>query len=518
MKVKTKLNYLNKLVVLFLMIATTVYSQSITNTLGSSGVFTIKDGSTTFLSLNQSTGFLLLNRSLTIPNTTSSTTGVIFKGVDRFMHNYQAPGTDGVNTFIGMNSGNFTMLGSGVDASYNTGIGSLTLFSLLTGNSNVAIGVSALYYNSVGNCNTALGNSSMYSNSTGYNNTAVGCNTMVGNTTGFNNSALGLGSLHLNTTGSYNTAMGYYSLNANSIGSNNTAIGTYSLRSNSSGTQNTALGETSLYSNTSGTQNTAVGFGSLYSNTLNSGNTSVGWNALYLSTGYQNTAVGHHSLNSNTTGNYNTALGYNSGSTITTGSNLTCIGIDAAPTSETANDQVTLGNGFVSSLRCNVQSISSLSDVRDKKNIKDLTLGLDFITKLKPRQFNWDRRDWYEGGSSDGSKMQETPTAGFIAQELDEAQTTENVEWLNLVLKDNPEKWEATPGNLLPIMVKAIQELKEENVQLKTQLEDVKEIKEQLAEIKILKEELNKQIRILKSNNKTEDVEFSSVHNYERKK
>ena len=56
--------------------------------------------------------------------------------------------------------------------------------------------------------------------------------------------------------------------------------------------------------------------------------------------------------------------------------------------------------------------------------------------------------------------MQETPTAGFIAQELDEAQTTANTEWLNLVLKDNPEKWEATPGNLLPIMVKAIQELK----------------------------------------------------------
>ena len=45
--------------------------------------------------------------------------------------------------------------------------------------------------------------------------------------------------------------------------------------------------------------------------------------------------------------------------------------------------------------------------------------------------------------------MKEEPTAGFIAQELDEAQTTGNAEWLNLVLKDNPEKWEATPGNLL---------------------------------------------------------------------
>ena len=100
--------------------------------------------------------------------------------------------------------------------------------------------------------------------------------------------------------------------------------------------------------------------------------------------------------------------------------------------------------------------------MRDKKNIKDLSLGLDFITKLKPRQFNWDKREWYEDNKSDGSKMKEAPTAGFIAQELDEVQTTENAEWLNLVLKDNPEKWEATYGNLLPVMVKAIQDLKSE--------------------------------------------------------
>ena len=90
----------------------------------------------------------------------------------------------------------------------------------------------------------------------------------------------------------------------------------------------------------------------------------------------------------------------------------------------TANDQITLGNGFVTSLRCNVQTITSLSDMRDKKNIKELSLGLDFITKLKPRQFNWDKREWYDNNISDGSKMKEAPTAGFIAQELDDAQTT----------------------------------------------------------------------------------------------
>ena len=50
----------------------------------------------------------------------------------------------------------------------------------------------------------------------------------------------------------------------------------------------------------------------------------------------------------------------------------------------------------------------------------------------------------------------------------------ENAEWLNLVLKDNPEKWEATYGNLLPVVVKAIQDLKTEKdseiAELKTKM------------------------------------------------
>jgi len=217
------------------------------------------------------------------------------------------------------------------------------------------------------------------------------------------------------------------------------------------GNNNTAMGYASLYYNTTGDNNTASGHNSLKSNT----------------TGYSNTASGVNALFSNTEGFYNTALGRGTGSTITTGNNLTCLGYDAEPTSATASNQITLGNGSIISLRCNVQNISSLSDARDKKNITDLDLGIDFLMQLKPRLFNWDKREWYNNNKSDGSKIKEEPTAGFIAQELDEAQTSENAEWLNLVLKDNPEKLEATPGNLLPIMVKAIQDLKKENDELK---------------------------------------------------
>ena len=47
--------------------------------------------------------------------------------------------------------------------------------------------------------------------------------------------------------------------------------------------------------------------------------------------------------------------------------------------------------------------------------------------------------------------------AGFIAQELQEAQTS--YKYLRLVDDENADKLEASEGNLIPLLVKAIQEL-----------------------------------------------------------
>jgi trimeric autotransporter adhesin len=375
--------------------STANFSQSITNTLGVSGLFRIKDASNNYMTVSQSTGYLSLDKSLVIPHTTDSTLGVIFKGSDRFIHNY---GTN--NIFMGINSGNFTM----------------------TGSYNIAIGDQSLFLNVDGSWNTVIGQFSLVSNTSGYQNSAVGLYSLVSNTSGYQNTAMGVNSLYYNTTGY----------------------------------DNIALGGESLSLNTEGYENTAVGFKSLFSNTgSTAGNSSI-WN----------TAVGFHSLYSNTSGAGNTALGHSAGSTIINGSNLTCIGWDSQPSYPTSIDEITLGNQYIIYLRCAATNISSLSDARDKRNIKDLNLGIDFLMKIKPRLFNWDKREWYENNKSDGSKMKGEPTAGFIAQELDEAQTTGKAEWLNLVLKNNPEKLEATPGNLLPIIVKAIQDLKKENDEL----------------------------------------------------
>ena len=98
-----------------------------------------------------------------------------------------------------------------------------------------------------------------------------------------------------------------------------------------------------------------------------------------------------------------------------------------------------------------MQSISSLSDARDKTDVVDSPYGLDFVDTLKPRQFKWESREGevaFEGETK----------LGFIAQELLEA-TDGNNDVLDLVYENNPDRLEAKYGNLIPVLVKAIQEL-----------------------------------------------------------
>jgi hypothetical protein len=264
-----------------------------------------------------------------------------------------------------------------------------------------------------------------------------------------------------------NIGIGVLALNKSSSGQN-IGIGGESLFSNTFGGSNIAIGFDALRANISGNSNIAIGNSALLQSSVAHQNVALGNLSLNRSTGSFNTAVGANALNNNLTGSQNTAVGHNAGQSVQTGTNVTLLGASAQPSSGAVSNQITLGNSSVTSLRCNVQTITSLSDARDKKNIQDLSLGIDFIKQIRPRQFHWDRRDWYDSNSADGSKMQATPTAGFIAQELDDAQRKANAEWLNLVLKDNPEKWEATYGNLLPVLVKAVQEQQEQIEELKT--------------------------------------------------
>ncbi|MFA5840844.1 MAG: hypothetical protein WC847_01045 [Candidatus Paceibacterota bacterium] len=227
------------------------------------------------------TGMVTLGGGLTLPMTANSTSGVIFKGATPFIHNFALAGTDGNNTFVGLNAGNFTMTGS-------TGV---------QGSSNTAIGVNSLGVNTIG----------------------------------LENVAIGLNALGANTTGSDNVASGNWSLHDNTDGLQNTAIGAVSLRYNTTGSYNVASGDGALYFNLIGSYNTANGYASLLFNT-SSYNTALGYQAGYgVSTGSRNTIIGNSTITA-------------SKNQVTTGSNNISIGNDVAIATATASNQLDIGN------------------------------------------------------------------------------------------------------------------------------------------------------------------------------
>ncbi len=148
---------------------------------------------------------------ISLSPTTSSTTGVIFKGSTRFIHNYADATSDGQNLFIGLNSGNFTMSpggGASTLASYNTGIGNATLGALTTGYQNIAIATSALGSLTTGKENIGIGYAAMVANTTGNRNTVIGTAAGVNIDGGGANTIIGYNTGGGITSGSRNTIIG----------------------------------------------------------------------------------------------------------------------------------------------------------------------------------------------------------------------------------------------------------------------------------------------------------------------
>lgn len=204
-----------------------------------------------------------------------------------------------------------------------------------------------------------------------------------------------------------------------------------------------------------------------YSNVTASGDLNVNGITLGKSTNGQNTIVGINSGSSLISGIDNTIIGYGSGSTITTGSNNILLGASVNSSSSTVSNEITLGNSSISILRCQASSITSLSDVRDKTNIETIPIGLDFIDKLNPVKFTWNTRDGMKTNMDD---------FGFIAQELQTAENDIGIKVPHLIYENNPEKLEASYGALIPIMVKAIKELKELTAKQQEEIEILKRL------------------------------------------
>ncbi|MDH4274280.1 MAG: tail fiber domain-containing protein, partial [Gammaproteobacteria bacterium] len=261
------------------------------------------------------------------------------------------------------------------------------------------------------------------------------------------NTVVGSGALGAITTGDECTAVGRNALAVNTTGFRGTAIGTGALSANTTGPANTAVGWNALAINSTGSSNVAVGGGALGANTTGGYNVAVGTSAAGSTFGSNNTIVGY---DAGGTGDNHTALGYTAGKS-QGGANTTCLGYNAQSSTTTISNQITLGNASITSLRCAVTTITALSDARDKADITDIGIGTDFISRLRPVKFKWHTRD--------GARVTDEFEPGFIAQELRTAQEDAGAPWMGLVLEDNPDKLEATPGKLIPVIVRAIQEL-----------------------------------------------------------
>lgn len=151
-------------------------------------------------------------------------------------------------------------------------------------------------------------------------------------------------------------------------------------------------------------------------------------------TGNFNTVMGAFALNSNTTGNNNTAIGYMALFNNTAYSYCTGLGYSAQVTGDR---QVQLGGA--SDTVYAQKAVVTRSDERDKIDITDSDLGLNFILKLKPRRYKMNPREAYfqttentemiseniatndYTAPNDGSKARKRPHYGLVAQEVKQA-------------------------------------------------------------------------------------------------
>lgn len=345
------------------------------------------------------------------------------------------------------------------------GVGALAGFNLVTGSQkNVLIGYSAMYGalsgpSSLTSYNTVVGHTAAYSATTSSGVTAVGYQTAYSNTSGSGLTAVGYQALYSSTTANYGTAVGYRAA-YNSTGSNNTALG----------------------------------YKALYANTSSSFNTAIGDQALAASTGASNTAVGYAALILNTSGTQNTAIGDTALGNLGTYSNCSGLGYNAQVTGD---NQVQLGDSATTSYAYGV--VQNRSDARDKADIRDTALGLNFVTKLRPVDFRWDYREDYveqvpttttyvdESGVEqqrvelktvehlkDGSKKRARFHHGFIAQEVKEVMNSLDTDfggYQDHSVKGGKDVLSIGYAELIAPLVKAVQQLAAENADLRARLD-----------------------------------------------
>lgn len=243
-----------------------------------------------------------------------------------------------------------------------------------------------IYYNSIGIGNTTFTSASAL------------INTYPISRRSYDSTAIGTESMSYAIQNSENSALGYASLRGG--GFRNVAVGNYALYNITANPVELRISpETSK-------ENVAVGYRSSENNQNGSGNVAIGAESLqYSASGSYNIAIGHGALKY-----FDNGINFNANNAIAIGASATV----------SASSQIKLGNTLHTTVTYG--AIENTADERDKADIVNTALGLDFIKALRPVDFKWNYREDYETFTSPGSNKKRSKVHhGLIAQEVKQA-------------------------------------------------------------------------------------------------
>jgi len=356
-----------------------------------------------------------------------------------------APGTT-TNRLYNVSS-NLTWNGSALQSHTGTALNGFT--DSLNANNSIYLG--GRYGNSSANYNIGIGRKALYERGSDSrdNNTAIGYEAGKSLTTGDDNVFVGYqagdtttdvdktviigsgaGGANMTSAADGTIAIGYTSGEALTSGAANTFIGYQSGKANTTGQHNTAVGYDALTANIDGHYNTAIGAYALKTQTSDDYNTAVGYEAgKVLNGGDKNTLIGTSAGESITTGDNNVCIGYNSGKDLATGSNCIYIGYESTASASDVSNEIVIGKGLtgkganrtfiggtsgIYNAQNNANWTTTSSDIRLKRNIVDIDIGINELTKLRIVKFRYkEDKDTPKKFSFNSEKYQ----YGIIAQE-----------------------------------------------------------------------------------------------------
>lgn len=309
-----------------------------------------------------------------------------------------------------------------------------------------------------------------------------------------------------------------YGLKAKATKSECTSIGN---SAESTSAHSTALG---FNAKASGFESNSFGHGS-----VSSGNSSISVGTRAQSTGTFGASFG---FNAKSLGSSSTSLGCNSEASVSSttavgssskaqGLNSTAIGAVSTvysgytggvaigfESSTGGSQQIQLGGSSTTTYAYG--AVQDRSDIRDKSDIQDITLGLDFINLLRPVKYKWDYREdyfnelhpfinrsdfetedsyqealekrqsdkelFFSNPVKDGSKIRSRYHHGLIAQELKSTLDSlgeDHAAFQDHSIRGGLDVKSIGYAELIPNLIKAIQELSVQNKELKSRLDSL---------------------------------------------